>query len=100
MIPAVQDDMEGCPDKDSNILFMILSALLGMIVFWIYDLVKSLIQSYEKSKVHSNQNNRMDKDLRDLQTELYGEGYLACYDKLLADFEDTRSSDEDLQASS
>jgi hypothetical protein len=111
MIPAVQDDMEGCPDSDSNMLFMILIAMLGMSVFLMYDLVKAAIQ---RGTSLSTSSKLLDDDVRDLQMELYGDEYMAHCGKRLSSAsegsmtnrtlrtasscEDTSSSDEELLA--
>jgi len=44
MIPGVQEGMENCPADDFNILYMVLSAMFGLVLFLIYQSVKSLIR--------------------------------------------------------
>jgi hypothetical protein len=111
MIPAVQDDMEGCPDSDTNISLMILIAMLGMSVFLMYDLVKAAVQ---RSISRLKSSKLMDDDVQDLQMELYGDEYMARCGKRMSSAsersmtkrtlrtasscEDTSSSDEELQA--
>jgi hypothetical protein len=112
VIPAVQDDMEGCPDSDANIWLMMLIAILGMGIFLIHDLVKAMFYALHKRKVVSVKNKLMDDEFNDLQTELYGTAeYLAHCDKLSSSegsmtnrtlrttlsYEDIGSSDDELQ---
>jgi hypothetical protein len=76
MIPSVQDDMENCPASDVNLLYMVLSGLLGVVMFLIYQTSKTLIRASTKKKATSKKNLLKDAEFRDLQVELYGEGVL------------------------
>jgi hypothetical protein len=76
MIPSVQDDMENCPASDVNVLYMVLSAMLGLVMFLIYQTSKTLIRASRKKKATSKKNLLKDAEFRDLQVELYGEGVL------------------------
>jgi hypothetical protein len=38
MIPFVQDGMEGCPDEDLTVLYMVLSASIGTFTFVVYEI--------------------------------------------------------------
>lgn len=75
-IPGVQDDMEGCPDPDLNVVYMILSALIGTFMFGVYETVRFIIRSSQTKKKISKKNKLKDDEFRDLQVELYGEGVL------------------------
>jgi hypothetical protein len=76
MIPAVQDDMENCPASDVNVLYMVLSAMVGLVMFLIYQTSTTLIRMSKKKKAISKKNLLKDAEFRDLQVELYGEGVL------------------------
>jgi hypothetical protein len=76
MIPSVQDDMENCPDDNVNVLYMVLSAMLGLVLFLIYQTSKTLTRASTKKKATSKKNSLKDAEFRDLQVELYGEGVL------------------------
>jgi hypothetical protein len=76
MIPGIQDDMEGCPDSDVNVLYMTLSAMLGLVLFLVYESIKTLLKSAHKKKTMSKKNKLKDAEFRDLQVELYGEDVL------------------------
>ena len=75
-IPGVQDDMEGCPDDDLNVLYMILAALIGTFLFFVYETVRFIVRSSKTKKILSKQSKMKDDEFRDLQVELYGEGVL------------------------
>jgi hypothetical protein len=76
MIPGVQDDMEGCPDEDLNVLYMVLSALIGTFLFAVYEITLFIVKaSHTKKQIHEK-NQLKDDEFRDLQVELYGEGVL------------------------
>jgi hypothetical protein len=76
MIPSVQDSMENCPDDDVNVLYMVLSAMLGRVLFLLYQTSKTLTRASMKKKATSKNNLLKDAEFRDLQVELYGEGVL------------------------
>jgi hypothetical protein len=73
MIPGVQLDMEGCPPEDVNLLYMTLSALIGLTMFLIYQTVKKFVLDAQKQQKMSKKNKLKDDEFRDLQIELYGE---------------------------
>jgi hypothetical protein len=76
MIPVVQDDMENCPASDVNVLYLVLSAMVGLVMFLIYQTSTTLIRASMKKKAISKKNLLKDAEFRDLQVELYGEGVL------------------------
>jgi hypothetical protein len=76
MIPGVQDDMEGCPDEDLNVLYMVLSALIGTFLFAVYEITFFIVKASRTKKNIHKKNQLKDEEFRDLQVELYGEGVL------------------------
>ena len=68
--------MEGCPDTDLNVLYMILAALIGTFLFFVYETVRFIVRSSKTKKILSKQSKMKDDEVRDLQVELYGEGVL------------------------
>jgi hypothetical protein len=73
MIPSVADDLDGCPAEDVNVVYMTLSALLGLFMFTVYQIVKAMIAATHTKKSTSKKNRLKDAEFRDLQIELYGE---------------------------
>jgi hypothetical protein len=73
MIPSVADDLDGCPAEDVNIVYMTLSALLGLFMFMVYQVVKAMIAATRTKKCTSKKNRLKDAEFRDLQIELYSE---------------------------
>lgn len=74
MIPGVQDDMEGCPDSDvMNLVYMTLSRLLVVVMFFVFLVAKKALATFHKKKTLSKKNKLKDAEFRDLQLELYGE---------------------------
>jgi hypothetical protein len=76
MIPGVQDDMEGCPASDVNVLYLVLSAMIGLVLFLIYQTSKAVIRASSKKKATSKKNLLKDAEFTALQVELFGEGVL------------------------
>lgn len=77
MIPGVQDDMDNCPPSDVNIVYMILSALIGVTLFLIYQVFRLMNRSKATMKTKSKkQQMKEDNEFRDLVIELYGEEIL------------------------
>jgi hypothetical protein len=75
-IPGVQDDMEGCPNDDLNVVYMVLAALIGTFMFFVYELISLILKASKTKKIISKKNKMKDDEFRDLQVELYGEGVL------------------------
>jgi ABC-type lipoprotein export system ATPase subunit len=73
MIPGVQDQMEGCPAENVNMLYMILSALLGVFVFLIVQVVIKLRKRSNKKKSDVKKASMQDVEFQELQVEMYGE---------------------------
>jgi len=77
MIPGIRDSMENCPKSDSaNLLYLILSGLVGLVLFLIAMGLVSLFRSKKKLKQSSKKNALKDEEFVELQVELYGEGVL------------------------
>jgi hypothetical protein len=74
MIPAVENDVDGCPDSDVNITYMTLSAFIGLFLFVVYQSVNALVVASSSKKMASQKNRLMDAEFHDLQIELYGAG--------------------------
>lgn len=72
-VPVVEDDMEGCPPDDINILYLILSGLLGLFLFVCTKLLFTLRSKHKKAKEEERRASHHDKEFHQLQTELYGE---------------------------
>jgi hypothetical protein len=78
-IPGVQDTMEGCPDSDLNILYLILSGFIFTVMFFTYKVIKFTLKSVSQKKDVTLKNKLKDNEFRDLQVELYGEGVFLKY---------------------
>jgi len=76
MIPGTQDSMEGCPADDLLVPYMILSALLGLVIFLICEVVMGLRRSMTRKQETKKKNSLKDDEFVDLQIELYGEEVL------------------------
>jgi len=75
MIPGVQDEMENCPDNSAlNLLYLILSGILGVVVFLVVMGINSMIKSSKQKKANSlKEKLQDDEEFTSLQLELYGE---------------------------
>jgi hypothetical protein len=76
IVPGVQDQMEGCPGDDVLMLYMFLAAMVGLVMFLVYQTAKTLYHSFHKQKAVMKRNALKDDEFRDLQLELYGEEIL------------------------
>jgi hypothetical protein len=72
MIPDVQDLMEGCPNDDVNVLYMVLTGLIGLVFFTLYEVFKCLVQSVRENKVLREKDMLKDEEFTNLQMSLYG----------------------------
>ena len=73
MVPAVQDSMEGCP-SDFNLLYLILSALIGLVSFLVVIGILKIKKGQRKSvQEKSRRASMMDSQFQRLQKELYGD---------------------------
>jgi hypothetical protein len=74
MVDSVKDLMEGCPPENVNLLYLILSGLLGLFLFvFVMGIIRiqkgRKKEEFEKSKRAS----MLDSEFQNLQIELYGE---------------------------
>lgn len=76
MIPQVQDSMEGCPKSELNMLYMTLSAVLTLVLFLIFAVLREIKRASRSKQVATKQNKLRDAEFKDLQIELYGEDYM------------------------
>jgi hypothetical protein len=77
MIDGVSDDMENCPSTDSeNMTYLILSSLIGLVLFLVIQGFARLSRGKKAKKEHSKKNALKDDEFRDLQIELYGDRIL------------------------
>jgi hypothetical protein len=73
MIPTVEDSMENCPDSDVNLIYMTLSAFIGLFLFLVYQVIKAVLSASKAKQSNTKKNKLKDAEFRDLQIELYGE---------------------------
>jgi len=72
MVPVVEDSMEGCPSTTaSNMLYMTLSSLIGLVLFIVVMVVVKFVQKQQQKKANSKMNDLKDDEFRRLQNELY-----------------------------
>jgi ABC-type lipoprotein export system ATPase subunit len=74
MIPGVQDDMEGCPESEvANVWYMILSSLLGVVLFVAVQIGLKIKNVIVQSRTKEHRATLMnDDEVHELQIELYG----------------------------
>jgi ABC-type lipoprotein export system ATPase subunit len=73
-LPGVMDDMEGCPAEDINLLYLILSAFVGVLVFLVAKGFQACQKGAEKNKDADKRKQIMEmEEAQLLQAELYGE---------------------------
>ena len=77
MVPGVQDSMENCPSTHgANMLYLILSGLIGLVLFSVVMGVSHLTKSRKSKKESTKKNSLRDQEFRDLQLEMYGDKVL------------------------
>ena len=77
MVPSVQATMEGCPRNNIILVYLILSALLGLALFLVVKLILLLRKATKATaKEKSKRANMEDDDFIALQAELYGQKVL------------------------
>jgi hypothetical protein len=91
MIPSVQEEMEGCPDSNVNVLYMVLTGVLSLGVFLVYEAIAALVRSRRTKKSTSKKNKLKDAEFRDLQIELYGVDYMSRHGSLTNSEHSTRT---------
>merc|ERR1712157_321908 len=74
-IPGIQDEMENCPDDSTlNLLYLILSGILGVVAFLLVMGIHTIIKSSKQKKTNSlKEKLQDDEEFTLLQLELYGE---------------------------
>jgi hypothetical protein len=73
LVPGVQEDMEGCPPGNLNLLYMILSALLGLFLFLCVMAIVRVKKGFKRMQADNKRAEMVDEAFVELQTELYGE---------------------------
>jgi len=74
MVPAVQDSMEGCPPSNVNLVYLILSALLGLFIFLVVYALLKIKKGHKRAEVEKSRRASMvDSEFQELQRELYGD---------------------------
>jgi hypothetical protein len=79
MLPSVQDEMEGCPDSSVNVLYLVLTGLLSLGVFLVYEAAAALMRSRHTTRSTSKKNKMKDAEFQDLQIELFGADFMSRY---------------------
>jgi hypothetical protein len=98
MLPTVKDDMEGCPaDSTLNVVYMVLTGILGVGIFLVYEMIRALVRACHTKKTITKKNKLKDAEFKDLQIELYGADYMARHDMLTNSEHSTRSRDKAMQ---
>lgn len=73
IVPSVQDDMEGCLEsRGLNLLFMILSGMLGLFLFLVWLVIAKMIKSRDAAMAKSKQSKMVDDEFKQLQATMYG----------------------------
>jgi len=74
MIPSIQDEMENCPESSAlNLLYLVLSGLLGVVLFLAAMGINTLVNNSKQKKANSLKERLQDDDeFISLQLELYG----------------------------
>ena len=75
MVPGVMDQMEGCPaDEGLNLLYLILSGLLGVFLFLVFQGVLTVVRNAKKKELSKlRETMKDDEQFIQLQVEMYGE---------------------------
>lgn len=89
MVPGVQDQMEGCPDDDVIIVYMILSSLLGLFVFGVVNLALQLKKGRAQKKIEARRSKLFDDEFQELQVALYGEKALRRFQHMNSTYHST-----------
>ena len=73
MVPGVQDDMENCPSEDVNVLYMILSAFIGVVLFLLVKTFNKASATAKSLEEAGKLAEMLDDEFEELQVELFGE---------------------------
>lgn len=65
--------MEGCPDEDLNILYMIISAFIGVFIFVFVKAVNAFTASKKQAGKMEELADMLDDEFEELQVEMFGE---------------------------
>lgn len=65
--------MEGCPDEDLNILYMIISAFIGVIVFVFVKTINAFRSTKKEQEKLGELADMLDDEFEELQVEMFGE---------------------------
>mmetsp|Transcript_9312 Transcript_9312/g.25753 ORF Transcript_9312/g.25753 Transcript_9312/m.25753 type:complete len:485 (-) Transcript_9312:125-1579(-) len=72
MVPSVEDSMEGCPEN-LNLLYLVLSALVGVAFFLVIQLVGAIRSKKADVETAKLRESMFDDEFHQLQVTLYGE---------------------------
>lgn len=92
IVPVVDEQMEGCPEENLNTLYLILSSLIGLVIFFVVMGISALRKKLERKAAEEKKKAMMDDTFHALQNELYGEKVLS--DLNLAEAPPTSHSSE------
>lgn len=98
MVPDVEDDMEGCPDSDLNITYMILSSLVGLFAFLFAQLILSIRSKGKESSLMRLRESMMDEEFAELQLTLYGEKALRRLNHMTSSTHSGTKRDDEMDA--
>jgi hypothetical protein len=73
MVPGVEDDMEGCPADNLNVLYMILASLVGLFIFFLSRVIIAIRRKSKQMEQVQLRQSMQDQQFNELQVELYGE---------------------------
>ena len=71
MVPGVQEGMEGCPSEDIIVLYLILSALTGVFVFFSIMFAVQLRNKCKEQKKETQRSNLQDEQFEEIKDYLY-----------------------------
>lgn len=68
--------MEGCPNEDVNLLFLVLSAFLGLFIFLCVITIARIKKCMKRTETAIRKASMKDSEYHELQLELYGKKVL------------------------
>lgn len=73
MVPSVQDSMDGCPPENLNTLCLVLSGLIGIFLFTVYQAAMTMRKKRAHSKIVVKRRSMqmLDPEYQALQAEMY-----------------------------
>jgi hypothetical protein len=66
------DSMEGCPPEDNTMVYLILSTFAWPFIFLVAMGIKRMQEAIDKKKLHARRTRMFDRQLLQLQTEVFG----------------------------